>query len=59
MYTNRQLKKSQPFLLRQVDVIADAKIAEAIAATTNTKVDADAEDASEYIRKHLQTDLFR
>ena len=59
MFTNRQLKKSQHYQLPPVDVVADATTAEAIAATTTTKVDADAEDASEYIRKHIQTDLFR
>ena len=70
MYTNRQLKKSQPSQLRQVDAVVDVTTVEAVVATITTKVDADVADAikeltidnfskGEYIWKHIQTDLFR
>lgn len=70
MYTNRQLKKSQPSQLRLVDAVVDVTTAEAVVATITTKVDADVADAikeltidnfskGEYIWKHIQADLFR
>ena len=45
MYTNRQLKKSQPSQLRLVDAVVDVTTAEAVVATITTKVDADVADA--------------
>ena len=45
MYTNRQLKKSQPSQLRQVDAVVDVTTVEAVVATITTKVDADVADA--------------
>lgn len=45
MYTNRQLKKSQPSQLPLVDAVVDVTTAEAVVATITTKVDADVADA--------------
>lgn len=45
MYTNRQLKKSQPSQLRLVDAVVDVTTAEAVVATITTKVDAEVADA--------------
>ena len=55
MYTNRQLKKSQPSQLPLVDAVVDVTTAEAVVATITTKVDADVADAI----KELTIDNFK
>ena len=49
---DRQLKKSQPSQLRQVDAVADVTTAEAVVATMTTRVDADVAEPLKNIGIH-------